>query len=87
MRCLLWIACRRSPDLFFVQQMQALRATTVVGIFGMAHIPGILAFWDRASQVPLSVLNTPDQGFTQSAELWLSVYGPNGRLATSAPSK
>ena len=73
----------RPADLYFAQQIQALPAKTVVGIFGMAHIPGILAFWDRASTVPLAVLDSTDQGLDDTVNLWLSVHGPNGTLATT----
>jgi hypothetical protein len=72
--------------LYFVQRLQAVRASMVLGVFGMAHLPGMLAFWDSAAAaVPLALLDTPDQGLDASARLWLSVHGPDGLLARRAP--
>lgn len=67
------------------QKIQAVQAGNVVAIVGMAHVPGMIAFWDRAHAVPVSVLDTPKQGFQDSVALWLSVHGPDGVLARPPP--
>jgi len=78
---------RAGKDLYMAQKIQAVQAGNVVAIVGMAHVPGMIAFWDRAHAVAVSVLDTPKQGFQDSIALWLSVHGPDGALAKPPPAE